>query len=202
MIICYAVRKQVWCEEKERKMARTSVPPVPTTKPFFAPPWLHDLSLPDRWHQVGRRSNSRVRKGHVATIAFCAPPPPPPPIPLPPALPHTGKHAHLARTAQLLLECLSFRGVYRVSTARVSNYPRCRRSQFVSDALLPKLQALVYDILPSTTAVFSYAIWSRKLSANEQFFIGAQTVVSLLQTTQIISDVCFYNWPCCLRQLK
>ena len=43
-----------------------------------------------------------------------------------------------------------------------------------------KLQTLVYDILPSTTAVFSYAIGSRKLSANEQFFVGAQTVVSLL----------------------
>ena len=55
-----------------------------------------------------------------------------------------------------------------------------------------KLQALVYDILPSTTAVFSYPIGSRKLSANEQFFfVGAQTVVSLLQTTQIISDVCY-----------
>ena len=34
----------------------------------------------------------------------------------------------------------------------------------------PKLQALVYDILLSTTAVFSYAIGSRNLSANEQFF--------------------------------
>ena len=32
-----------------------------------------------------------------------------------------------------------------------------------------KLQALVY-ILPSTTAIFSYAIGSRTLSANEQFF--------------------------------
>ena len=53
------------------------------------------------------------------------------------------------------------------------------------------LRALVYDILPSTTAVFSYAVGSRKLSANEQFFVGAQTVVSLLQTTQILSDVCF-----------
>ena len=53
-----------------------------------------------------------------------------------------------------------------------------------------KLQALVYDILPSTTAIFSYAIVSRKLSANEQLFVGAQTVVSLLQTTQIISDIC------------
>ena len=30
-----------------------------------------------------------------------------------------------------------------------------------------------------STAVFSYAIGSRKLSANEQFFVGAQTVVSL-----------------------
>ena len=55
----------------------------------------------------------------------------------------------------------------------------------------PKLQALVYDILRSTSAVFSYAIGSIKLSANEQFFVGAQTVVGLLQTTQIISDVCF-----------
>ena len=35
---------------------------------------------------------------------------------------------------------------------------------------VPKLQVLVYDILPSATAVFSYAIGSRKLSAKEQFF--------------------------------
>ena len=34
----------------------------------------------------------------------------------------------------------------------------------------PKLQALVYDILPSTTAVFSYVTGSRKLSANKQVF--------------------------------
>ena len=34
-----------------------------------------------------------------------------------------------------------------------------------------KLQALVYDILPSTAAVFSYAIGSRKLSANEHFLL-------------------------------
>ena len=53
-----------------------------------------------------------------------------------------------------------------------------------------KLQALVYDILPSTTAVFSYAIGSRQLSANEQFFVGAQ-IVSLLQTTQIKQAVSF-----------
>ena len=56
-----------------------------------------------------------------------------------------------------------------------------------------RLQALVYDNLPSTTAVFSYAIRSRKLSANEQliFFLGAQTVVSLLQTTQTKQGVSF-----------
>ena len=30
------------------------------------------------------------------------------------------------------------------------------------------VQALVYDILPTTTAVFSYAIGSRKLSANAE----------------------------------
>ena len=56
---------------------------------------------------------------------------------------------------------------------------------------VPKLQALVYDVLPSTTAVFSYAIGSRKLSANEQFFVGVQTVVSLLQTTRIKQGVSF-----------
>ena len=41
--------------------------------------------------------------------------------------------------------------------------------------------------------VISYGTGSRKLSANEQFFVGAETVVSLLQTIQIISDVCFIN---------
>ena len=40
-----------------------------------------------------------------------------------------------------------------------------------------KPQALVYHILPSITAVFSYALGSRKLSSNEQFCVGAQTVV-------------------------
>ena len=49
---------------------------------------------------------------------------------------------------------------------------------FTSSFLQP---ALVYDILPTATAVFSYAVGSRKLSVNEQFFIGAQTVVSLLK---------------------
>ena len=57
--------------------------------------------------------------------------------------------------------------------------------------VLLKLQALVYDILPSTTAVFSYAIGSRKLSANEQLFVGAQTVLSLLQLTQVKQGLSF-----------
>ena len=69
-------------------------------------------------------------------------------------------------------------GIYTALTSRVST----RR----------KIQALVYDILLSTTAVLSYAIGSTKLSANEQlFFVGAQ----------MISDVCFML-PCCLRRLK
>ena len=55
----------------------------------------------------------------------------------------------------------------------------------------PKLQALVYDILLPAIAVFSYDIGSRKLSANEQFFVGAQTVVSLLQTTEMKQGVSF-----------
>ena len=42
-----------------------------------------------------------------------------------------------------------------------------------------------------TTAVFSYAIGSRKLLANEQVFVGAQTVVCLLQTTHIKQGVSF-----------
>ena len=42
-----------------------------------------------------------------------------------------------------------------------------------------KLQALVYDILPPTTAIVDYAIGLEKLSANEQFFDDAQTAVSL-----------------------
>ena len=57
--------------------------------------------------------------------------------------------------------------------------------------LRAKFQALVDDILPSTTAVLSCAIGFRKLSANEHFFVGAQTVVSLLQTTQIKQGVSF-----------
>ena len=86
--------------------------------------------------------------------------------------------------------------VFSASSLQTSN--NSGHHQYI---LRPKLPALVYDILPSTTAVFSYAIGPRKLSANEQFFVGAQTAVSLLRTTQIISDVCFMSRRC-LRQLK
>ena len=44
-----------------------------------------------------------------------------------------------------------------------------------------KLQALVYDILPSTTAVSSYAIGSRKLSANELFVVVVVVVLLVLK---------------------
>ena len=60
-----------------------------------------------------------------------------------------------------------------------------------------KLQALVYNILPSTTAVAGYAIAGyaiagyaiglKRLSANKQIFDDAQAAVRLQQTTQIIS---------------
>ena len=42
-----------------------------------------------------------------------------------------------------------------------------------------KLQALVYDILPSTSAVVDYAIGLEKLSANKKVFHDAQTAVSV-----------------------
>ena len=58
-------------------------------------------------------------------------------------------------------------------------------------SLQSRLQALVFDILPSTTAVFIDAIGSRKLSANEQFVVRAQTAVSLIQTTQLKRGVSF-----------
>ena len=42
-----------------------------------------------------------------------------------------------------------------------------------------KLQALVCDILPPTTGIADYATGLEELSANEQVFDDAQTVVSL-----------------------
>ena len=42
-----------------------------------------------------------------------------------------------------------------------------------------KLQATVYDVPPPATALADYATGLGKLSAYEQFFVGAQTAVSL-----------------------
>ena len=72
------------------------------------------------------------------------------------------------------------------SVGRTGN---CRKAVVV-DRVCPTLQALVYHILPSTTAVFSYAIGSRKLSANELTLV-LKIVVSLLQTPQIKQGVSF-----------
>ena len=105
----------------------------------------------------------------------------------------------IRKTSRSLTRKPGYRSRSGKNTMETNSPSRCQRSGKISAPDIPtgpqhwslprrtgwfKLQALVYDILPSTAAVFSYAIGSRKLSANEQFFVGAQTVVSLLQTTQ------------------
>ena len=72
-----------------------------------------------------------------------------------------------------------------------SRFPREERA---------KLQTLVYDILPPTTAIIHYVTGLRQLLANGQFFFGAQMAVRLQQTTQTILNVSLSNRPCCLRQ--
>ena len=47
-----------------------------------------------------------------------------------------------------------------------------------NSTLCGRLQALVYDILPPTTAIVDYATGLEKLSANKQFFDDAQMAVS------------------------
>ena len=79
-------------------------------------------------------------------------------------------------------------GTYVMSVRRPNRTPAYiyigytdRASQSVSKTVLtvPKLQALVYDILPPTTAVTDYAIVIENLSANRQFFVGVHMAVSL-----------------------
>ena len=92
-------------------------------------------------------------------------------------------HSREACTAQVHRRDVSPSSEWQKRTARQD-----AQTKHVS----PNSKALVYDILPSTAVVFSYAILgSRKLSANEQLFAGAQTVVSLLQTSQIKQSVSF-----------
>ena len=65
-----------------------------------------------------------------------------------------------------------------------------------------KLQALVYDILPSTTAIFSYAIGPWKLLAKKQFFCWCSNSSKFDTNNSNYIRRLLYNWPCCLRQLK
>ena len=53
--------------------------------------------------------------------------------------------------------------------------PPFRNQDGVQVLTWPELQALVYDILPPTTAIIDYAICLRNLSANEQFFRWCST---------------------------
>ena len=56
--------------------------------------------------------------------------------------------------------------------------------------------------ITSTTAVFSYAIGSIKLSANEQFFCWCWNSSKFVTNNSDYIRCLFYNWPCCLHQLK
>ena len=56
-----------------------------------------------------------------------------------------------------------------------------------------KLQALVYDILPSTTAIFNYAIGPRKLSANEQVFGWCSNSSKFVRNNSNYGRRLFYN---------
>ena len=69
------------------------------------------------------------------------------------------------------LDCEVRYGPISVRYLGCGKYPNVVVRAFAIHKVLHRLQALGYDILPSTTAVFSYAIGSRKLSANEQFLL-------------------------------
>ena len=75
-------------------------------------------------------------------------------------------------------------------------------SQIAASTLIPKLQAPVYDILPSATAIFSYAVGSRKLSANKQLFCSCSNSSKFVTNNSNYIRRLFYNWPCCLCQLR
>ena len=52
-----------------------------------------------------------------------------------------------------------------------------------------ELLTLDYDIPPPTTAITSYAVGLKQLTANGQDFVGSQIAGSLEQTAQMMSDV-------------
>ena len=101
----------------------------------------------------------------------------------PPTVPREGEH-----------------GVGSEGVAVSPYFANCEYSRSVTSAAnptrhRPKLQALVYDILPSTTAVLSYAIGSRKLSANEQFFCWSSNSTKFVTNNSNYITRLFYNWP-------
>ena len=65
-----------------------------------------------------------------------------------------------------------------------------------------RLQALVYDIRPSTTAVFSYAIGSRKLSVNKQFFYWCSNSSKFVTNNSIKTRRVIYSHQQSLHQHK
>ena len=52
-----------------------------------------------------------------------------------------------------------------------------------------ELLTLDYDIPPPTTAITSYAVGLKQLTANGQVFVGSQIAGRLEQTAQMMSDV-------------
>ena len=73
------------------------------------------------------------------------------------------------------------------------------------DRVRDKLQALVYDILPSITAVFNYAIGSRRravFSFSFLFVCWCSNSSKFVTNNSNYIRRLFYNWPCRLRQLK
>ena len=90
--------------------------------------------------------------------------------------------------------------VVALGTRRVGGAERERSPPDSQVRVWSQLQALVYDILPSTTAVFSYAIGSRKLSANEQFFCWCSNSSEFVTNNSNSIRHLFYNWPCCQKR--
>ena len=83
--------------------------------------------------------------------------------------------------------------VVALGTRRVGGAERERSPPDSQVRVWSQLQALVYDILPSTTAVFSYAIGSRKLSANEQFFCWCSNSSEFVTNNSNYIRHLFYN---------
>ena len=80
-------------------------------------------------------------------------------------------------------------------------FNKCRSSSDIPHGLAQTPSTGLRHPYFNHCGVFSYAIRSRKVSANEQFFL-AQTIVSLLQTTQIETRRVIYSRQQSLHQQK